>query len=514
MSLRVEVRGLVWLDTEGLRPHQVRNLKDRLTIYPRKTSDHPKAETPRPIFLYEEDEARGLLGIPRQFYLRNRTKDNDEEVLVANGAPLPELETRWIPDPPYEEQAEAVDLIVDKLSSEPYGGAMIRAGCAWGKTYTAIEIARRLGRRTGILVHKEFLAVQWEDSIRSSLPGATIGRVQQKRCEIDCDFVVIMLDSMVVHLKSLSERISSKYPIELQNVFGTLIGDEVHRVGANSWSQVVPYFSARHRLGLTATPRRKDGAEGAFLEHVSDITFDATVDALVPGLRVLTTDTELYPVRGYSHREGRVKMLSVRGMTSQQITSQLVDDPIRTSAIVGQLVKAVEAGRKSLVIAERLSVLRDIELRLREQLVSRGITPSIAAYTGEWFTGEMKPKKPGSRSKPKPKMRKVTADDWYMAERAQVILCTKQLVEEGLNIPAVDTGFLVTPMSDVEQAVGRIRRHCLPEDSKCSHYCSWRAGSCTGKPSPVWVDVVDAKVERAASKYRRRQGFYRSVGMI
>ena len=45
-----------------------------------------------------------------------------------------------------------------------------------------------------------------------------------------------------------------------------------------------------------------------------------------------------------------------------------------------------------------------------------------------------------------------------LAAQKQVIVATFTLAYEGLDIPSLNTLFLVTPHSDVKQAVGRITR--------------------------------------------------------
>jgi superfamily II DNA or RNA helicase len=88
------------------------------------------------------------------------------------------------------------------------------------------------------------------------------------------------------------------------------------------------------------------------------------------------------------------------------------------------------------------------------------------------------------------------------------------MIEEGLDIPAIDVLVLATPIGDAEQAVGRVRRHCKPSESKCPHLCPWRAGECEGKPHPVVVDVVDENVPRLVRRFRRRLGFYHDIGTV
>jgi superfamily II DNA or RNA helicase len=106
------------------------------------------------------------------------------------------------------------------------------------------------------------------------------------------------------------------------------------------------------------------------------------------------------------------------------------------------------------VLSERLAHLEDIEKAIG-RLWPAGVEklPTIDYYVG-------------GRSE---KEREIAA-------KARVILATSQFASEGLDIPALDTLVLGTPMSDVEQAVGRILR---PFE---------------GKKPPIVVDIRDDRV--------------------
>jgi len=75
--------------------------------------------------------------------------------------------------------------------------------------------------------------------------------------------------------------------------------------------------------------------------------------------------------------------------------------------------------------------------------------------------------------------------------RARVVIGTFSLAQEGLDIPTLDTIFLVTPHSDVKQAIGRIMR---------------------GASRPVIWDVVDSW-SVLYSMWRKRLATYRSLGV-
>lgn len=77
--------------------------------------------------------------------------------------------------------------------------------------------------------------------------------------------------------------------------------------------------------------------------------------------------------------------------------------------------------------------------------------------------------------------------------QARVIFATWQFAAEGLDIPALDTLFMVTPMSDVEQAVGRILR---PHE---------------GKKEPVVVDMRDDNVAMFQKMGKTRDKYYAKI---
>jgi superfamily II DNA or RNA helicase len=363
----------------------------------------------------------------------------------------------------------------------------------------ALEFARRVGRKTLILVHKEFFLRQWVDRIKEFMPDARIGVIQQDICEYaECDFVIGMLQSI-----ARDDEEGKKYPEEMYDAFGLVISDECHRVGAQSWSDIIPRFKAKYRLGLTATPRRKDGAEDVFFHHIGDILYSAKTNALVPIVKRFKTQIRMNPLRM------RGRMVAEDKLNHTQIVTQLVEDPLRNKMISDEIAQAVAKGRKVMVVSERLGHLRTLEKEIAGILLRMNLPfePVIDCYTGEWYSG-------GVDAKGNPRKRTRTEDDLKQAERANVVLATKQMIEEGLDIPAIDVLVLVTPIGDAEQAVGRVRRHCKPSETKCKHLCAWRAGSCEGKPHPIVVDVVDENVTRLMNSYRRRLAFYKEIGSI
>lgn len=129
------------------------------------------------------------------------------------------------------------------------GHGVLSLPCGYGKTTVSLAIASKLGYRTMIIVHKQFLADQWKERIQQFCPGATIGMVQQNKKEVDCDFVIAMLQSLSLKEYSFSDFES----------IGTVIVDEAHHICAKVFSQSLFKLCPRHIFGLSATPERKDG---------------------------------------------------------------------------------------------------------------------------------------------------------------------------------------------------------------------------------------------------------------
>jgi superfamily II DNA or RNA helicase len=445
--MRVVVDAYAWIPKNELTSKQLLTLKSLLTVIPRKVGDHP-GEAPGPLYLYREEGDR--IGVPRQFFLDRRKDRHQVEFEVTDG----DL-ARWAGPLHFSgrlrsEQQKAVASTITKFRNGTLGG-IIRADPGWGKTVAACALLAEMKVPTLVVVHKEFLMSQWKERIEQFLPGAKVGIAQQNMCDYTGKHVVIAM----VHSLATENR----YPRSFYRWPGLVITDEVHRIGAETWSPVPAQFSARYRLGISATPRRKDGADNVFRYHIGRVLFGATERRLKPKVRRVWTNFRVVKTERFNP-----------ALVSRSILVRfLCASRARNRLIVQQLKLAVEAGRKVLVLSERLNHLEALDAALAREMGSEA--PSTGRYVGGMTQAER--------------------DE---SAQCQVIFATKQLASEGLDIPPLDTLFLVTPMSDVEQAVGRILR---PFE---------------GKKDPVVVDFRDNKVAKFKAAGESRDKFYRRIG--
>lgn len=243
-------------------------------------------------------------------------------------------------------------------------------------TNTALSTIHRLGRTAVVIVHKERLLVQWVKRIQKFLPGARVGIVQENKCQFeDRDIVVAMMQSLALEGKDGNHR----YPKEFYDWPGVLVLDEIHRVGAPTWSSIPKLFSAKYRLGLSATPRRRDGADSVFWWHIGQIRYSAKTEMPVLPVRLIESGT-----RGPD-------LMRLKSTPSPIVINVLTRLTWRNKQIVAEIMKAIKSPkqRKLMILSERLEHLRELDNLLLEACKKDGLEGvTTGFYVGEWFTGE------------------------------------------------------------------------------------------------------------------------------
>lgn len=444
----VRVDSFAWLPKSSLSASQIASLKNDLTLVPRTMVS---GEDPvEPLYLYKETD--GEIGLAREYFYRHRRSANvlpnwtlgRRDIYTPMGDFRAELR---------QEQQQCLDVVTNRFQFEAGGlGGIIRAAPGWGKTVCGLAIVAHYNLPTLVLVHRGFLLDQWEERIRQFLPDAVVGRAQQDECSYHGASIVLGMVHSVA---------PGGYPEEFYEWPGLVMVDECHRMGAKTWSPAPGLFRARYRIGITATPRRKDGVENAFYYHIGPLVFSAKEQRMQPKIRRVWTQFKLFKTDKFNPK------LAPRSL----LIRFLLGNKPRNREITSQLVQALKVGRKCLVVSEQLKHLSELErLFLEEWPLNEGYTPGIGFYVG-------------GRSKAQ----------LAKASEADVIFATSQYTSEGLDIPALDTLFLASPLSDVEQVVGRILR---PKE---------------GKKDPIVVDFRDDCVDQFKKQGEKRDAYYEGV---
>lgn len=349
-----------------------------------------------------------------------------------------------------EEQVPAVEAVMSHVVAK--GGGILFAPCGKGKTVMGLEMIRRLGRKALVLVHKSFLVDQWVERAQTFLPDAKVGLWQRDQVPTGDEDIVIGMVQSIVNPRRV-------YPEEVYSMFGTLVADETHRYAAPMWQEAISNFGAAYRIGLTATPQRKDGLHDVFFSHIGPIVYWMEGHKRVPLIWRIGTNTR-FSRRSYSLYNGEVNTSKLVTMVSK------VEN--RTDQIVSFAIRALKMGRKVLILSERVAHTKEMNELLKTKL-SDDLESAL-------YIGGMKQK------------------DRDAASEADVICGTYAMAQEGLDIPRLDTLILATPKTSITQSVGRILRDA-PD-----------------KKDPVVVDFVDSEIPVLRSYWGARLKTYKELG--
>jgi superfamily II DNA or RNA helicase len=388
---------------------------------------------------------------------------------------------------PRDYQHPFIAGMLERLNNPLRFGATGQAAAGFGKTVAGLEIVSGLGRKTLIIVHKEFLMTQWAERIlgteaaaeRLGIPVAAllkdgeepaqpmlalrseqVGFVQQNKAEWKGKAIVIaMAQTLLVR----------DYPEEFYESFGVVLVDECHRFAAPTFQRAIVQFPARYRIGVTATPKRKDGMENVFFGHIGGIAVvgEETLKRK-PRVNQIQTTVLVTP--------DQKKRLMLHGRINYtKVVTFLVRHEARNRMIVRMLRKAVEKGRKVLLLSDRKEHVETLREMFKQECAEHKLEVSTDFYVGGMDLQARK-----------------------QAEKMQVLFATYQMAGEGLDIPALDTLFMVTPRGPdmIEQFVGRILR------------------TMDEKMEPVLVDFVDQKIGICAKSAQKRKKEYDRKGWL
>lgn len=392
-----------------------RRHRDALTLRPLNTSGGPAGPTgEEPLELWQEH--RGDLYVPR-FYGQKEFGPPDRDLQLDGETATTGLRFAGTLDP-RRRQVEAADAIA-KAFAAGHGG-VLHLSCGMGKTCVALWAAAHRGRKTLVIVHKDFLVTQWRERIAQYLPEASVGRIQGPVWDVDGRDVVLGM------MQSLSMR---QYGSDAFDGFGLVIIDEAHRVCARTFSKCLRRCAARVCLALSATPDRKDGFDAVLDLCVGPRLFSAVRESEgVEVTRHIVDYSQL--ARGpleITYKNGRVGI-------SKMITWLALHRP-RNRLVQRLIAEETAQGRRVLLLSERREHLELMLQWCHEQGLSAGM-----------YRGGMK------------------REALEASEQCQVVLGTYAMSAEGLDISGLNTLLLATPRTDIEQSVGRVQRD--PDPSK------------------------------------------------
>jgi len=406
---------LLWIPLQDVRAARLREM---LTV---RTSPHRGQPQ-----IIEPFERQGeYIGVPRAWGLNQKWLSKG----VVDACTLPYREWPQFVGKYRTGQAESVRAILRAFKDDGKYGALLEAPTGTGKTVMATAIASQLHTPTLVVVHKEDLAEQWQrlliggtidgKRVEPMFPDGKVGHVQGDKWQYEgCHLVTAMQ-------QTLYSRIGRE-PEGFYEQFGLVITDEAHHTPATTFERVMRLSKARYRLGVSATFRRRDSTECLWHWHIGQIEHRTKGVQLIGQYIQIPWKTRL---NDYMFRRGP-------DISYAKYLTAIAENPPYNKWLAEEILKGAAAGRKILLCSHRVSQLED----LRKRLLQSGKPITVGYYAGK-VDGKT-----------------IKRDELDAAKKCQVILGTYKKVGEGTDIPTLDTLYLATPGSDVEQVVGRIQR--------------------------------------------------------
>ena len=315
-------------------------------------------------------------------------------------------------------------------------------------TSIGLNLVSRINKKTLVIVHKEFLMNQWIERIEQFLPNARIGKIQGQIIDIDGKDIVLAM------LQSLSMK---DYPSTLFDSFGFTIIDEVHHISSEVFSCALFKLVTKYMLGLSATMNRKDGTTKVFKMFLGEVVYkqerSKDENVIVRGITYQTKDDEFNELE-----------LDFRGQTaSSKMLSKICNYNYRSEFILKVLKDMLSENPKQQIMM--IASYKNILSYMFDAIKHHNIC-TVGYYVGGMKESALKE-----------------------SETKQVVLATYSMASEGLDIKSLTTLFMITPMTNIEQSVGRILRQ--------KH-----------EFAPIVVDIIDSH-DNFQRQWLKRKSFYK-----
>lgn len=366
------------------------------------------------------------------------------------------------PIPLYEYQQRAVVEMVNKT----YG--ILKSPAGSGKTQCALAIIRAFGKKALWLCHTADLLHQSKERAEMYMPKDLMGTITEGKVNIGSGITFATVQTMCnVDL--------DRYRHE----WDTIVVDECHRISQSAttvsrYQKVLNNLSARHKIGITATPERSDGLIMATFALIGNVVYEVPKEAVkdrVMQVHVRPVETETEITDACLNPDGTIDYTKlIEHLTTDEKRTKLIADTI-----------AGERGHSCLILSDRIAHLEAIRDALPEEMrsLSALITGKMTSRAGK-----------AERQEAIEKMR--TGELRYL-------FASYSLAKEGLDIPRLDRLFLASPVkfsSVVIQSVGRIAR------------------TFQDKQTPVCYDFVDRQIGFCRRAYGERCRHYRKLNAV
>jgi len=213
---------------------------------------------------------------------------------------------------------------------------MIRARPRAGKTVVSTKLVCELGQKTVILADrfellKQFYKTYMGDKTKNRKPMSNIPRLRRETGK-----EIIRLAMKASDLKNLDDvdillvnyqkyvRKPELFAQLVNGRFSVLVVDEAHGAGAQGYLRVIANCNVKHRISLTATPRRKDNRHILIQRIMGQVVASSKTISLTP--EVVFKHSRFSPPRLYKMWHHALAWISSNIDMQKEIVQQVFKD--------------------------------------------------------------------------------------------------------------------------------------------------------------------------------------------
>ncbi len=299
-----------------------------------------------------------------------------------------------------QSQKDVYDAIEDN--------SIINAWVSWGKTFTGLAIAGKLGQKTLVVTHTVPLRNQWAKEVEK-VYGIKAGIIGSGQFDLDAPIVIGNTQTLYRNVDKIRKE------------FGTVILDEMHHVSSPTFSKILDTNYCRYKIGLSGTIERKDGKHVVFRDYFGNTVYKPPKENyMTPTVHIVPSDIRF--------------MDGSRIPWANRVTKLANDEEYRHT--ISMLAAAYAArGHKVLVVSDRVSFLK-----------------ACAELTGEkaiCVTGDV------------PHEEREVLVDKILYGNSNILYGTQAIFSEGISVDTLSCLILGTPVNNeplLTQLVGRVIR--------------------------------------------------------
>jgi superfamily II DNA or RNA helicase len=299
-----------------------------------------------------------------------------------------------------QSQKDVYDAIEDN--------AIINAWVSWGKTFTGLAIAGKLGQKTLVVTHTVPLRNQWAKEVEK-VYGIKPGIIGSGQFDLDAPIVIGNTQTLYRNVDKIRKE------------FGTVILDEMHHVSSPTFSKILDTNYCRYKIGLSGTIERKDGKHVVFRDYFGNTLFKPPKENyMTPTVHIVPSEIRF--------------MDGARIPWANRVTKLANDEEYRHT--IAMLAAAYAAkGHKVLVVSDRVSFLKACSELTGDKSIC--VTGEVSHEDRETLVEEI------------------------LYGDANVLYGTQAIFSEGISVDTLSCLILATPVNNeplLTQLCGRVIR--------------------------------------------------------